>query len=627
MLRTGLFRKVDLITIIVFLFFALLFFSRIVFLSADSPFWSLNVEEKTLVYNARNKVISGDWDSGGNIFQPILISPLGNLISYLSFSIFDISLLGLRIPYIFLTFIGFIFYYFLLRKEFGRTFALFGTALLSTLYLITLVNRSALAENLFLFLMIMSLFFYQKGFKKEHYFFLAGLFAFLNLMVKLNGGLFILIPVLALTLTGKNIRKRLAFKMLFSGILAGLLVHAFLFGIFYRTGSLISVKYLVLFYLGFIDPSQSSLDVPVFLSSRIGDMMRIVLHNIVINFRHDIPRFFRLYVPFLPLLGSISIIPLALFGYRRISELDKFNLLWLAGGLLFNSLFYLYYKRLLFLLPPICYFVTRASAMFWNSCFKKESNATPWYRLLVPYLLHIIFILLIIKVIHEIAHYFPLEFKLKGLLERRILLGSLLFISLSFGITVLLDHVYHRGRYYHYLWRFLFGAYLIFLLYATSYTIVKNVDRSIKNIYLPQEGIKYLTYKNSKDLGEILEPTTIVGNEIAFRMLGFENHHKFIFNSDGGQTAYLDKDLKEIINREDIRYFCLFYDQHPSQKLACAQQDERLQTILSHYPRTKLVKVYKHVSLDRLFVAPVNLDMRLYDKYPMKSGGRQGKGV
>ena len=68
---------------IIFIYFIYLLFSRFFYLHADFPksdiysaYWSCNIEEKAGAYNARNKILFGNWDSGGVNYQPMALMPL-----------------------------------------------------------------------------------------------------------------------------------------------------------------------------------------------------------------------------------------------------------------------------------------------------------------------------------------------------------------------------------------------------------------------------------------------------------------------------------------------------------------------------------------------------------------------
>ena len=115
--------------------------------------------------------------------------------------------------------------------------------------------------------------------------------------------------------------------------------------------------------------------------------------------------------------------------------------------------------------------------------------------------------------------------------------------------------------------------------------------------------------KISRDLDRILGANaSIVGSEMALRLLGFESRCKFIFNHDGGDIGGVDMHFQTydlIVRRKDVRYFCIFVN---DSGVFLAKFLPGLKKIVAAYPEMVLVKRYQ--LKDTFFF--------LFDKYPGK---------
>src|SRR3989338_4148712 len=104
-----------LFKLLLVLLFFYLFFLRTYHLCADPPFLYLLVEERASGYNARNKVLFNDWDSGAGRYQPMAYMPLAHLILFIVFKLFSVGVLQLRLPFVILSCLALILFYLLLK--------------------------------------------------------------------------------------------------------------------------------------------------------------------------------------------------------------------------------------------------------------------------------------------------------------------------------------------------------------------------------------------------------------------------------------------------------------------------------------------------------------------------------
>ncbi len=584
--------------LIVLAVFVFLLLCRIVYLNSDLPYWGFNIEERASGYNARNMVLFGDWDSGGGRFQPMAFMPLGNLISFISFSLLGVSLFSLKIPYVLLSLLAFFIFYLVLKKEFGRIFALAGLLFFSSITMITFLNRSAMTENLFLLLMISAMFFYQKYlFKQKNiYLFLFGLFSGLNLTVKINGAYFVVIAfaaifVMLILRENKALNKREVISRFALGVLLGVGLSLILYAISYR---------------------------PVILENINASSMSNITHkrSVAFNAVTMIPVILMAEAPIAALLFAVSFFFSVLLYFKRLKALDWLNIIWLVLGALILSFFSVQYKRTIFLYPPLCYLAIKIFNVLWGCCkdmYRKPSaykpNPQERGRVVLNdlmnsnqgFILCVIFYLLFIITgwysIGPIFRILPFQNNHVGLV-REIFLILMIFIVLAvpcFGLFI--NGSFQKFK--SYFVRFLLYYSFLFFLFAIIASIAAN-ERANINVF-NKKALTFYSYDNSRDLGKMLKPAVISGSEQAFRVLGFENRHKFLFNHDA--MGVYKEDVDDIINKPEIRFFCLLYE---LEQKKIDRYSSAIQRIVDKCGQIRLLSTYQF--------GPQYL--QLFDKYP-----------
>ena len=90
-----------ILVIIFLLIFILSLFLRFSYLTADLPplneYGTPQNIEGHYIHNARNKVLFGNWYLEGDLYNPILNSPIFSYSEFISFSIFGINTFSARI--------------------------------------------------------------------------------------------------------------------------------------------------------------------------------------------------------------------------------------------------------------------------------------------------------------------------------------------------------------------------------------------------------------------------------------------------------------------------------------------------------------------------------------------------
>lgn len=332
--------------------FLIIFFSRFLFLSADLPKIhgiDVEIEEKSGGLNARNMVLFDRWPLYRNWYQPMVYMPLQNFISYWTFRLFGVGLAQFRFPSVLAGFLGLIFFYLTLSKQTNRLFALLGVLFYAFIFEVTVWNRSALTENLYLLFMPLSVYFLTKDRLRDRDLFALVFFAALNLVVKVDGYPFFLATIIFLLLwpVSVNFFDR-TLKAIVLGSLAALAVLLFLFA-FTNCFNYISLMYR--FYFGMYGATAEN----------------VSFGRMVLSLRELLLYFVRVD-PYL-LLAFFAALPGLIIGYFRLKRADRFVIVFLlviAGTRLLIPSYLLSWKRLLPIFLPVCYLTTRSLFLLWK---------------------------------------------------------------------------------------------------------------------------------------------------------------------------------------------------------------------------------------------------------------------
>lgn len=556
---------------LVLLVFGLILWSRLAFLAADLPSTHVEIEEKPGGYNARNMIFFQQWPLYSNWFQPMVYVPVQNFLTYWTFRFLDVGLRQFRLPTAIAAFLGLIFFFLMLLKQTNRTFALLGLLVYAFNFEMTVWNRSALSENLYLFFMPLAVYWLSReNFKNRDLFILVFLAAF-NIVVKLDGYSFYLAMVLFLCLW--SLKAKAGFKnikAIILGSLAGLLVLLALFA-FSDSFKYFSPMYRFYFNL-FAKPA-----------SLFPGMLLTFQELIVLLLKID---------PYL-LLAFSAALPALIINQRRFNKTD-----WLMVGFLFLAVitrlqipaYLIYWKRTIFLFFPLVYLVFRA-------LFFLETDADAVRRLPKP--------VLILAVVSLLAHLFLFL----GYFDKSI------FSLYSFSGLSEAFH-YSRGS-FSYLFLITLGIFCLnFLLVFEEKLCFKKTLMSlilffiftsfltnglkVARIYLA-DNIRY-SYQDNKEFAELIpEDTMIIGHEQALRAFAYLSRHQFYYNHDGGPNPI---SYREVLEREDLRYFILNIEEFWREHLWIPNKI-RLELIQEAYPNLKLLGV--------MFASKIPL--AIYDKY------------
>jgi len=227
--------------VFLFLFFAVLFLMRFVHLGADAPkdLDQLSpgyiCDPGNYAFNARLKILTGEWKIDDWALNYIYITPIPHYITYLVFRLFGVGIAQMNVVPVLFSSLVLVLVFLILKRTVSTTSTLLGVLLLGASYEFTMFSR--VANRIMPMLFFACLTFYllivaEK--KKPAYYFLAGVFCFVSFTAKATFLLILPAVVLGLLLytffqSGRSLTTTLKSTGFFGlGISAGLVPWIFL---------------------------------------------------------------------------------------------------------------------------------------------------------------------------------------------------------------------------------------------------------------------------------------------------------------------------------------------------------------------------------------------------------------
>lgn len=562
--------------LLVLLVFGLVLLSRLLFLGADLPSTHVEIEEKLVGYNARNMVLLNHWALYSNWYQPMIYGPIQCLLSFLSFRFLGVGLSQFRLPMILASFVGLFFFFLILLKQTNRTFALLGLILYALNFEITVWNRSALTENLYLLFMPLSVYFLtKKDLKSKDIFFLV-FFSALNVVTKLDGYPFYLTTLIFLFFWSlKTHSLTRGIKSIILGSLVAFLILIFLFTFFD------AFKYFLPMYRFYFEimVRQGSL-----IKGIIPTLRKLLLILLGID-------------PYVPLALLISF-PVLLINRKRLNRVDWFMILFLSITFVTRlqiPTYIIYWKRIIFIYFPFFYVIFRGLYFLLTETVSddKKSPGVVFINLIgstIYCLLSVFFYL------HYFSQSIPRYYSFMGYGDSfHKSEGNFIFLLCIIIVSfICLNYMLFVG-FGRWPRRMLISSILFFVLLS----LLVNSAFIVKML-LPQ-NIKYSYQENLKYTKLIPENEMIVSDEQGFRAFAYLSKNDFYFNHDGGPNPV---PYREIFERKDLRYFILNVEEFWRGHWGLANR-VRLELIKETYPDLKLLGVF--------FASKVPL--AIYDKY------------
>jgi len=181
-------------------------------------------DEGLKLFDARNKVLFGQWEVGSCAPYYLHLHPIFTLIHYAVFAVFGIGYFQARVVTV-----GFglgivALLYFLMKRHYGQTSALLASVLCAFNYYFIMMSRTAVIEIPALFFILLAVYLFDSGSQKVFTYFWAGLAVVIAVCTKLYA--IFLLPVLLLTLL---LKKRWRAMVYFTiGLSSGLIFYALL---------------------------------------------------------------------------------------------------------------------------------------------------------------------------------------------------------------------------------------------------------------------------------------------------------------------------------------------------------------------------------------------------------------
>ncbi len=216
--------------VFLFLFFSALFLMRFIHLGADAP-KDLDplspgyiCDPGNYAFNARLKILTGEWKIDDWALNYIYITPIPHYITYLVFRLFGVGIAQMNVVPVLFSSLVLVLVFFILKRTVNETFSLLGVLLLGASYEFTMFSRVANRIMPMLFFACLSFYLLLIAEKKKPaYYFLAGISCFLSFAAKAT------------------------FLLVFPAVVLGLLVYTF-----YQSGKhlITTLKSTGLFGLG-----------------------------------------------------------------------------------------------------------------------------------------------------------------------------------------------------------------------------------------------------------------------------------------------------------------------------------------------------------------------------------------
>lgn len=320
-------------------------------------------DEGIYCHNARNKILFGRWIT--DEWNPIVYNAPLTLLYYLSFKLFGLSIVTVKVISILFGLLGLLFFHVGLRAYLTLPKALALTSLFAADYYGVMYNRVGLLENFscFCFLFGFCLFVRSRG-RRTMAFFL-GLIA---VMAALSKYLFVYFLIAALLAVIIQSRRRSDLKFLLSFLAGGLTIGLpWFFGIYLPFRSSFAK----------IGSGWGMLSLPRSLSQAWDNLVRNPLAR---------------YLSLVPVVAFLLILFMAWMLLKLLrakksaaDDADFFIFLWIAGAVL--SLGFLNYRPLRYYLPLLPALYLAVSVLIRNHDSVVSDKARFWLLALIPALL------------------------------------------------------------------------------------------------------------------------------------------------------------------------------------------------------------------------------------------------
>lgn len=419
-----------------FALFAVFLGIRLVHIEADPPaglsfsagIW---VDEMHNIHQVRNKLLFGSWDL--DRWPSNAYSPIWALFQFIILSVIGVGYWQMKMLPIALGMATLVLAYQSMGEYFGRRCGVMAVVLLGFDYTFTMYNRLGLFENLVIFFMAVTLFYWQRAVRTEtlRYFFLSGFFAGFVFMAK--SLYFPLVIAVVLTFLVYIVQK---------GVKASFPVA--------RMGVIGAFCAAAVWFFGCYLPFHESLSLVG--GSWVSRNMKPLTAGEILSTNPFFP--FVTTFRFLPVTVALSLLFMGMLGYRwfrkdlKMDPVDTFLIFWLFCGILFLG--HLSYAPTRYYLPVLPAAVLMAGRVLARIGEEKNRQDRPVPDAALAYTVGLVVTLLCFYIVFPyMERVFP-DIK-TILLFRKIsrindLFGSVFIGVFAAAVTIFADYLRKRGR-------------------------------------------------------------------------------------------------------------------------------------------------------------------------------------
>jgi hypothetical protein len=553
--------------------FAVLFVLRFVHLGADPPDdWTRTSlgymsDPGGYAHNARNKVLWGDWKNDN--WNRMYASWIPHWATYLSFVIFGPGVASMNAVPVFFSCLLLLFFFLILRKNCGLSFALIGTLLLGVNYIYSAFSQVAARATPMLFFVVLALYFLNRRDQPRTLdLLLAGAMCFLAFMSKAT--LLHALPAVFLGVVAYVFFQNSA--RFLAGLRTGLY---FLLGL----GGVAVLWLLTIFLPHVEDFSDFAASNLFWLTQGYQDFLKMFWMR---------PLFFFMDAPLLTLLSSLALLGLAykaLTAPRQLSLLSWVSGFWVVSNTVYFSV--IQYRAARHLMPVIVPIVLLALGLL-HDLFRNGRLVKPKKHPLL------FFAFLFFWLIYAVSSLFILTGRPIGD-EAQLARFQLTLVLALLGavLAYLLFRLWPERA----AWQFSKTVKVAMIVFLVSFSVVFNLRSWTRWALDPPRHRQVI----SRDLGQAFHHIRLAG--LVSMVMCLENTHE----AHAYSTGYINKGLD-------------FLDRHRITHALLTTHAEEVPNYLDDFPqamrRARILARY-----------PIwNTYLVLYDFFPEQAGDTQDEG-
>ena len=535
---------------------------RFAFPTADPPSISSIgtpwIDEGSWVHNARNKVLFGEWRIDD--WNPVFTSLTFTGFEYLIFKLFGIGTFQARLVSMVLGCLTLFLFYSAIRKGYDEKVGIVALLLLGTNYIFLMYNKIAILETTLIFFMVLTLYFFQKGWTKSYYFIFSGMSCILVFLSKASGVFFVVASFLTLlTILIQNFKSNYSAR--------SIAIRAILL---FSLGFAITLIILTIFWILPNFAEYKFYNFELYAKTRVIDTIEGLFFNMaVFPIAHSF--FGRMYiVTIFTSLGLLTALIQLKMDFKQIDKLNVFFFYWFILGVvqLFASDIYSQ-RRYIYLIPAMIgigsWIMLRADEL---KVLVKLNKTNTVYKIVTLFIL----IYILYSLYGSIGHFFFNRFRIN------IIFSSFFAILSGLIIFKKIDSIIRKTERCNLTKRF------IAVLITLSLTI--NLGQYIKWAV----NRSYTTYNASKQLDDIFKTSMFVQGNAAISLC-LENRIKPLFIA-------CHSNYKDMLERDDVKYILAYSAKNPPTTdivdiLTAYKNEDNMRRLILAYPKATIIAEFE----------------------------------